>query len=43
VTWVDDGGRHEYRLKHPPENRALSSAGAIPVYAYVRTLELDEQ
>lgn len=43
VIWSDDGGRHEYRLKHPPEEHALSPAGAIPVYAYVRTLNGDQE
>ena len=43
AIWADDGGQHEYRLKHPPEEHALSASGAIPVYAYVRTLDLDKQ
>jgi hypothetical protein len=43
AIWADDGGRHEYRLKHPPEERSMAAAGAIPIYLYVRTLDVDEQ
>ena len=43
VIWPDGPNRHEYRLKHPPENRSLSPTGAIPIYIYVRTLDGDEQ
>lgn len=42
AIWEDGGRKHEYRLRHPPEEHSLSASGAIPIYVFVRTIEPGE-